>query len=313
MNIEILEALKSKNENKVFDSFRNESDLQNALKSMTLLALHEKTEIKNRRAIELTNSLRDLQKLDLETSLLNEAFEWALKLLLQMEFEEMNKELILPDPSQIGQSIYIGDFEHALRTANLKESFNVLAQSMQVTDSRNFLIEIILGSAVSNFDDDCQTIRFVNSCCRSLGLLSSKFINFIFYPCIQEICKSEIGYIELPEHIKPEIDFTKVYEDSLKLKTENQDIFANLLHLEYIYKNVKVKPIQIQRNISAHVKLLFMEKELNQSQTIFDKKDFESALNKCFKNEDFNSENILGFCFLMGKKVISEKSNLSGL
>ncbi len=310
MNIEILEALKSKNENKVFDSFRNESDLQNALKSMTLLALHEKTEIKNRRAIELVNSLRDLLKMEeLDESLKREVFEWSSKLLLKMEFEEMNKELIMPNPSQIGQSIYIGDFEHALRSANLEESFNVLAQSMQVTDSRNFLIEIILGSAVSNFDDDCQTIRFVNSCCRSLGLLSSKFINFIFYPCIQEICKTEIGYIELPEHIKPEIDFTKVFEDSLKTKEENRDVFTNLLHLEYIYKNVKVKPIPIQRNISAHVKLLFMEKELNQSQVLFDKNEFESSLKNCFKNEKFSSENILNFCSLVCRNIVLSKFN----
>lgn len=310
MNVEILESLKNKNESKVFDAFRNENDLTNALKSMTLFALHEKTEVKNRKAIELTNSLRGLAKMeDLDEKFKRDVWKWSLRLLLQMEFEEMNKDLIMPNPSQLGQSVYIGDFEYALRTANLEEAFSLLTQSMQVTDSRNFLIEIILGSAVSSFDDDCQTIRFVNSCCRSLGLLSAKFINFIFYPCIQEICKNEIGYIELPEQIKPEINFKEVFSDSLKLNNENLDIFSNLLHLEYIYKNVKVKPIPIQRNISAHIKLLFMEKELNQSQIEFSKSEFENSLRNCFKNVDFSSENISDFCSLVGRNIVLSKFN----
>lgn len=304
MNIEILEALKNKNETKVFEAFEKENDLSNTLKSFTLFALHEKTEVKNRSAIQLTNALRDLQKFNFNENLEREVFEWALKLLLQMEFEEMNKELIMPNPSKIGQSIYIGDFEYALRTANLEESFNLLTQSMQVTDSRNFLIEIILGSAVSNFDDECQTIRFVNSCCRTLGLFSSKFINFIFYPCIQELCKTEIGYVELPEHIKPEIDFEKIFEDALRITDWRNDIFRNLVHLEYIHKNVKVKPIPIQRNISAQIKLMFMGKKLMETPIKIDDLHFEINLKEILKNEILSNENVSDFCSLVGTQCL---------
>ncbi|MCC7431550.1 hypothetical protein IT568_11950 [bacterium] len=297
-------ALWEKSETKILTEISKNQNLKETLTELTFFALHEKPETKNKLAIVLINSVRDLLNLEITEQLKLETLLFAGKIFSQIQAEEMNKEMISFE-NQFPLSIFIGDFEHSLRIGETKKAFEFLVQTLSVTDSKNYLLEILLNVATSNFEDDCKSVRFVNSCCRALGLIGIENINFVFYPSVFELCKNKIGYVELPEHVKPEVDFADFFAKSLVSKGENALNPTNVLHLNYIFTNLKVKPLQPKRNVSAQLKIMFSDfKEASFTQ----KNDFEqSLLSFLKKNETYSQSTVYEFCSLVSSEVISKK------